>query len=99
MAFLALAPIREYIIGGSNAGQFPPAGGWEKWLDKITAQQEGDRIYYRACGPTGASGSDAKPVDLFCAGGDVVGKNPAQAFHSLYRPPSVVMSRLKRWWE
>ncbi len=32
VAFLALAPIREYIVGGSNGGQFPPTGGWEKWL-------------------------------------------------------------------
>ena len=52
VAFLALAPIREYIVGGSNGGQFPPAGGWQKWLDRITAQQAGDLIYYSVCGPS-----------------------------------------------
>ena len=80
VAFLALAPIREYIVGGSNGGQFPPTGGWEKWLEKITAEQAGDRIYYRVCGSVGMSGSGTDPVDLFCAGGDLVGHNPAQAF-------------------
>jgi hypothetical protein len=77
VAFLALAPIREYIVGGSNGGQFPPAGGWEKWLDKVTAEQAGDQIYYRVCGP---ARTGDKPEDLFCAGGDLVSKNPAQAF-------------------
>ena len=42
-AYIALAPIRPYIIGGSGAGQFPPDGGWEKWLDKITTEQAGRR--------------------------------------------------------
>jgi TPR repeat protein len=84
VAFLALAPIREYIVGGSNAGQFPPAGGWQKWLDKITAQQAGDLIYYSVCGPAGSSHTGAEPVDLFCAGGAVVNKNPAQAFQSTF---------------
>ena len=34
VAFLALAPIREYMLGSSNGGQFPPPGGWQKWLEK-----------------------------------------------------------------
>jgi TPR repeat protein len=79
VAFLALAPIREYIIGGSNGGQFPPTGGWQKWLERITAQQAGDQIYYRVCGPA-SSPKGTEPVDLFCAGGAVAAKNPAQAF-------------------
>lgn len=79
MAFLALAPIREYILGGSNGGQFPPPGGWQKWLEKITAEQEGDLVYYRVCGPAG-SHTGTQPVDRFCAGGALVNKNPAQAF-------------------
>jgi hypothetical protein len=81
-AFIALAPIRPYIIGGSGAGQFPPDGGWEKWLDKITTEQAGDGIYYRACGTVGSSHTGGAPVDLFCAGGDLVSKNPAKAFQS-----------------
>jgi TPR repeat protein len=75
VAFLALAPIREYIVGGSNGGQFPPREGWEKWLEKITAQQAGDRVYYTVCGH-----SNTELINLFCKGGDLVSSNPAQAF-------------------
>jgi TPR repeat protein len=82
-AFIALAPIRPYIIGGSGAGQFPPDGGWEKWLDRITVEQQGHRVYYNACkagGSGGGTGSQA--LELFCAGGDLVSTNPARAFRS-----------------
>jgi hypothetical protein len=82
IAFLALAPIRRYIVGGADEGQFPPEEGWEKWLDKITAQQAGDQTYYAICGPPGSGHKSAEPVDLFCAGGAVVSRNPAQAFQS-----------------
>ena len=78
-AFIALAPIRPYIIGGSGAGEFPPDGGWEKWLDRITLEQQGDRIYYTVC-KTGGKGGQA--VELFCAGADLVSKNPAKAFQA-----------------
>jgi TPR repeat protein len=82
-AFIALAPVRPYIIGGSGAGQFPPDGGWQKWLDKITVEQQGDRIYYNVC-KSGSSGggTSSQAVELFCAGGDLVSRNPAQAFQS-----------------
>src|SRR5690606_7310274 len=80
VAFLALAPNRQFIIGGSGAGEFPPAEGWERWLDKITAEQAGDLTYYDACGTVGSSGTTAKAVDLFCAGGPLVSKNPARTF-------------------
>lgn len=81
IAFLALAPIREYIVGGSNGGQFPPAGGWQKWLDRITAEQAGDLMYYRVCQPAGSSGRTGnEAVDLFCAAGALVSRNPAEAF-------------------
>jgi TPR repeat protein len=79
VAFLALAPVRDYIVGGSNEGQFPPAGGWQKWLDRITAEQAGDLTYYSVC-PAGGSHEGAEPADLFCAGGAMASKNPAQAF-------------------
>ena len=55
VAFLALAPVRQYIVGGADEGQFPPAGGWQKWLDRITAEQAGDLTYYSVCGPAGAA--------------------------------------------
>src|SRR5262249_56177326 len=79
VAFLALAPIREYILGGSNGGQFPPPGGWQKWLEKITAEQEGDLVYYRVCGPAGTH-TGTQPADRFCAGGELTNKKPALAF-------------------
>jgi TPR repeat protein len=72
--------VRDYIIGGSNAGQFPPAGGWQKWVDKIAAQQAGDQMYYGVCGSEGSGHSGTEPVDQFCAGKDLVSRNPAQAF-------------------
>jgi TPR repeat protein len=80
VAFLALAPIREYIVGGSNAGQFPPTGGWQKWLDRITAEQAGDLMYYHVCEPAVSGHTGTEAVDLFCAGGALVSKNPAEAF-------------------
>jgi TPR repeat protein len=80
VAFLALAPIREYIVGGSNGGQFPPADGWQKWLDRITAEEAGDKLYYRVCEPAGSDHTGTEAVDLFCAGGALVTKNPAEAF-------------------
>jgi HEAT repeat protein len=43
-AYIALAPVRPYILGGSGAGQFPPDEGWEKWLDKITVEQQGEEV-------------------------------------------------------
>ena len=80
VAFLALAPIREYIVGGSNAGQFPPDGGWQKWLDRITAEQAGDLMYYRVCGPAGSGQPALKPWIFFAPGATSSSKNPAEAF-------------------
>jgi TPR repeat protein len=83
VALLALAPIRRYIIGGADEGQFPPEEGWEKWLQKITDQQAGDLTYYNVCGGARSSGGTRiEAVDLFCAGGALVNNNPAQAFQS-----------------
>jgi hypothetical protein len=82
-AFIALAPIRPYIIGGSGSGQFPPEGGWEKWLDKITVEQAGDGVYYDVCRTGGSSGrTGGEAADLFCAGAAAVSKNPAEGFQS-----------------
>ena len=82
-AFIALAPIRPYIIGGSGAGQFPPDGGWEKWLDKITIEQAGDGVYYDVCRTGGSGGrTGGQAVELFCAGGAAVSRNPAEGFQS-----------------
>ena len=77
--YIALAPIRPYIIGGSGSGQFPPDGGWEKWLDKITVEQQGDGVYYNVCKTGGSGGgTGGQAVELFCAGEDLVSKSPAK---------------------
>jgi hypothetical protein len=82
-AYIALAPIRPYIVGGSGEGQFPPDGGWDKWLDRITVEQQGDGVYYNVCNGGGSGGgTGGQAVQLFCAGGDLVSKNPAKAFQS-----------------
>jgi TPR repeat protein len=49
-------------------------------LDKIAAEQAGDLAYYNACGPAGSTHSGTEPLDLFCAGGPLVSRKPAQAF-------------------
>ena len=76
IAFLALAPLYKYTVGGADEGQIPPAGGWDKWLAGITADQAGDMRYYEVCSSAGADG----PVKLFCSGGTALRKNPTQAF-------------------
>ena len=76
IAFLALAPIYQYVVGGADEGQSPPVGGWDKWLEGITAESDSDMGYYDICG-----GADAvSAVKLFCAGGTALRKNPTQAF-------------------
>jgi hypothetical protein len=81
-AYIALAPVRPYMVGDAGETEFTPHGGWEKWLDKITTEQAGDGVYYRVCPPAGSTHAGGTPVDLFCAGGDLVAKNPAKAFQS-----------------
>jgi TPR repeat protein len=78
IAFLALAPIYSYTVGGADEGQSPPGGGWQKWLDGITAEQAGDMKYYEVCSQSGVEGA----VKLFCDGGALLRKNPSAAFQS-----------------
>ena len=83
VAYIALAPIRPYIIGGSGAGQFPPDVGWEKWLDRISIEQAGDEVYYNVCRTGGSEGhTGGHAVELFCAGGAAVRKKPVEGFQS-----------------
>ena len=63
-------------------GNFLPRRAGYKRLQKITAQQAGDLTYYNVCGPAGTGRTGSEAVDLFCAGGAVVSKSPAQAFQS-----------------
>ena len=100
-AYIALAPIRPYIIGGSGAGQFPPDGGWEKWLDKITVEQAGDGIYYSVCGQAGSGGSTGgEAVELFCAGRRAGEQESREGVPiDAAKPLRPVTFRRKKWWE
>ena len=61
-----LAPLYEPSGHGEERVK-SPAGGWEKWLAAITAEETGAFKDYGVCGP-GQSGT-RQPVDLFCMGG------------------------------
>jgi TPR repeat protein len=78
IAFLALAPVYSFTVGGADEGQSPPAGGWQKWLDSISTEQAGDMTYYEVC----ARSEPETAVKLFCDGGAWLRKNPSLAFQS-----------------
>jgi hypothetical protein len=79
MAANILAPIRDRDFRGDSGRteQKAPTGGWQHWLDEITAQQAGYLKDYEVCGwgtthHTGeypGNRGRQEPVDLFCSGG------------------------------
>jgi hypothetical protein len=72
-----LAPV--YQPGDGNPRRRAPAGGWQQWLDEITAREAGYLKDYEVC--DGRSGGGAEPVDLFCKGGPAVARqDPRAAF-------------------
>jgi TPR repeat protein len=81
IAFEALAPMYTYAVGGADEGQHPPAAGWDKWLDTITAEQASDMTYYDVCANTPTDGG-TQPVEMFCAGKQSLYTHPAQAFQT-----------------
>ena len=74
-----LAPIRDPDFRGDSGRveRKTPSGGWQQWLDDITAKEEGYLKDYEVCGWGKARGAEAypgnrglqEPVDLFCLGG------------------------------
>ena len=80
MASNILAPIRDGDFRGDlgRPERKSPAGGWQQWLDEITAKNAGYLKDYEVCGP-GNRGKE-KPEDLFCLGGQLAPKDPALAF-------------------
>ncbi len=81
VAYLALAPVRDpaYKPGSAPESKAPP-GGWEHWLDDITAKQAGDSADYKVCAPGDPANAPIKDaVDLFCRGG-AAKRDPAAAF-------------------
>jgi TPR repeat protein len=88
-------PIRSTAAGilmpiyqpGAEAGQRrrAPEGGWEKWLDEITAEERGARKSYEVCASRSPGSGSQEPVDLFCMGDAALlarhgAPNPAKAF-------------------
>ncbi|HWB98942.1 MAG TPA: HEAT repeat domain-containing protein [Bryobacteraceae bacterium] len=69
MASNILEPIRDHDFRGDlgRPERKAPEGGWQHWLDEITAQAAGFRQDYQACGT--APASQAEPVAQFCKGG------------------------------
>jgi hypothetical protein len=63
-----------------------PEGGWEKWLETITAEDKGALQSYEVCSSRRTPEGTPEAVDLFCMGADALNtkKDPALAFqHTL----------------
>jgi TPR repeat protein len=73
MAANFLSPVRDPEFRGDigRPERKAPEGGWDKWLDGITAKAAGYRHDYSACGAG---------TDLFCEGGRLLDSKPAEAF-------------------
>lgn len=93
MAANTLAPIRDREFRGDlgRPERKTPEGGWQHWLDEVTASAAGYRKDYEVCAGLTADKSTPEPVDLFCAGGahllgrdlktgQTAPRNPALAF-------------------
>ena len=68
MASNILAPIRDSDFRGDlgRPERKSPTGGWQQWLDEITAKNAGYLKDYEVC--AGNRGTQ-KPEDLYCMGG------------------------------
>lgn len=79
MAANILAPVRDRDFRGDlgRAERKEPEGGWQQWLDEITAKEAGYRKDYQACGwgkphqgeVYPGNRTSEEPVDLYCKGG------------------------------
>ena len=78
-----LAPAYEPSRNGEERTK-APAGGWEKWLADITAEEQGALKDYAVCKHETGTGSQ-DPVDLFCTGGQSVNAHPVSAFQCILR--------------
>jgi len=89
MAANTLAPIRDPGYRGDlgRPEQKIPEGGWQHWVDEVSARAAGYRKDYDVC----AQSQGDKPTELFCTGGEyllgksfktgqAVKRDPAQAF-------------------
>lgn len=78
-ASVILAPL--YQPGDGNPPRRAPAGGWQQWLDEITAKEAGYLKDYEVCAGGKSSQEAKEPVDLFCLGGaSLLRRDPVSAF-------------------
>lgn len=80
MAANILEPIRDSDFRGDSGRpeRKAPEGGWNRWLDDITAEDAGYGKDYEVC----HAASLTAPVDLFCKGGEYLAKQPKLAFQN-----------------
>jgi len=58
-----------------------PEGGWDQWIEQITAKAAGPLKAYEVCSAMGSETSGRlDPVQLFCRGGEELNRNPAAGF-------------------
>jgi len=81
MAANFLSPVRDAEFRGDigRPEKKAPEGGWQKWLDEITAKNASYQKDYEVCASANSGGEQ---VDLFCKGRTalVEQKDPAKAF-------------------
>jgi TPR repeat protein len=77
IAASALAPIRDAEFRGDigRPERKAPEGGWDAWLDAITAKNAAYQHDYTACGKATGPG-----VESFCKGGQLMATKPAEGF-------------------
>jgi TPR repeat protein len=74
-AFTPLPVEREGRVSMSRS----PLGGWDGWIEEITARAAGPMHSYAVCNSSAAAGQK-EAVQLFCRGGEALKKNPAEGF-------------------
>lgn len=82
MAANFLAPVRDSNFRGDlgRTELKTPAGGWQAWLDNITAKAEGYSHDAAVCSTRPSGGTE--PVDVYCKGQSLLRTDPAVAFQS-----------------
>ena len=71
MAANTLAPIRDKDFRGDlgRPERKAPDGGWQAWLNDVSAKAAGYRKDYEVCASLTQAGDSKQPVNLFCTGG------------------------------
>jgi TPR repeat protein len=98
MAANTLAPVRDSEFRGDlgRPERKAPEGGWQKWLDEVSAEAAGYRKDYEACTTLAATRHSQEPIDLFCTGGAyLLGRNLTTG-QSMRRDPALAFKNTLR---